>query len=122
MAKKPRILVVDDDSGMCDTLSDILEDAGFEIAVGHDGVEALEHVRKAEFDIVLMDIKMPRMNGVEACKIMRQEKPDLSVFLMTAFTVEHLVSEALSDLGVQVLSKPLDIDNMLDMLRNSLDS
>jgi two-component system response regulator AtoC len=119
MAKRLRILVVDDDVGMCDTLSDILEDAEFEVATGHDGIEAVEKVRGAQFDIVLMDIKMPRMNGVDACKIMRAENPNLVVILMTAFTVENLVVEALSDLGVQVLSKPLDIEHMLEMLRGS---
>ena len=119
MAERPKILVVDDDVGMCDTLSEILEDGGFAAATANDGEEALDRVRQEEFDVVLMDIRMPKMNGVEACKIMRKEKPELVVFLMTAFTVETLVAEALSDLGVEVLSKPLDIENMLAMIREA---
>ena len=62
---------------------------------------------------------MPGMNGVEACKIMRRENPNLRVVLMTAYAVEDLVREALSEHGVRVLSKPLDIEKTLELLQTN---
>lgn len=119
MSKQKKILVVDDDLGMCETLTDILEGEGYEVVTANDGYQAVELTTQNCFDFVLMDIRMPGMTGVEACKIMRNEKPDLKVILMTAYAVEVLVAEAIKELAVKVVSKPLDIDNVLNMIKNS---
>ncbi len=117
--KKARILVVDDDVGMCETLSDILDTKGYEVVTANNGYQAVEKVAEGDVDLVLMDIRMPGMNGVDACKTMKTEKPDLKVILMTAFTVEVLVAKAMKEHDVQVLSKPLDIEMVLNVLQDS---
>lgn len=118
MSKRVRILVVDDDLGMCETLSDILEDKGYEVVTANNGCQAVEQAKRNDFDLVLMDIKMPGMNGVEACKIIRTEKPNTKVILMTAYAVEDLVHEALKDDAVGIFFKPLDIDKVIRMLQD----
>lgn len=118
MPEKMRILVVDDDPSMCETLSDILEDKGYEVTTANDGREAVEKTKQKEFGLVLMDIKMPKMNGVEACKIMRSERPDMKIILMTAYAVEDLVQEALKDETVGIFFKPLDLEKVIQLLQN----
>lgn len=113
-----RILVVDDDPSMCETLSDILEDKGYEVATASDGHLAVQKAKQDDFGLVMMDIKMPRMNGVEACKIMRSEKPNLKIILMTAYAVEDLVQEALKDEAVAIFFKPLDIEKVIILLQD----
>ncbi len=118
MSKTVRVLVVDDDAGMCETLSDILQDEGYEAVTANDGHEAVEQAKESDFDLVLMDIKMPGMNGVEACKIMRSERPDQRVVLMTAYAVEDMVQEALKDDAVGIFFKPLDIEKVIKLLQD----
>jgi two-component system response regulator HydG len=118
VSHKTRVLIVDDDVGMCETLSDILEDQGYEVVEANNGQQAVDCAKKSDFDLVLMDIKMPGMNGVEACKIIRDERPDVRVVLMTAYAVEDLVQEALKDDAVGIFFKPLDIEKVIKLLQD----
>lgn len=118
MSEKMRVLVVDDDVAMCETLSDILEDKGYQVITANDGCQAVEQAKQSDFDFVLMDIKMPRLNGVEACKIIRSENPNVKVVLITAYAMEDLVQEALKDDTVRIFFKPLDIGKVLKLLQD----
>jgi len=122
LAKKMKILVVDDDLGMCETLSDILEDKGYEVVTATDGRKAVEEAIGSDIQLVLMDIKMPGMNGVEACKVMKKEKPNLKVILMTAYAVESLMQEALRQDGIAIFFKPLDIEKVINLLQDVRDA
>ena len=62
---KKSVLIVDDDIGTCETLSDVLEACGFDVAAVRTGGDCLEMIKKRQFDVVLLDIKMPGMNGLE---------------------------------------------------------
>ncbi|KPJ51149.1 hypothetical protein AMJ40_00655 [candidate division TA06 bacterium DG_26] len=117
-----KILVVDDDLGMCETLSDILEDKGYEVVTATDGRKAVEEAIGSDIQLVLMDIKMPGMNGVEACKVMKKEKPNLKVILMTAYAVESLMQEALRQDGIAIFFKPLDIEKVINLLQDVRDA
>lgn len=98
MRKGTSILIVDDDIGMAETLSDILEDSGYDVEVADDGVEAVERVQARTFDVVLMDIKMPGINGVKTYKKIKSIRPEVAVMMMTAYyRVEDLVFEALEE-------------------------
>ena len=116
MQNKMRVLVVDDDSGMCETLSAILEIKGYSVDTAGDGRQAVEKVRTDHYDFVLMDVKMPRLNGAEAYRIMRAEKPDLEIVLMTAYAKDGLVHDLQTDEMVKVIFKPFDMDEVLSLL------
>ena len=116
MDDKASILIVDDDEGMCETLSDIMEDRAYRPVVAFNGYEAVEKVREAPFDVILMDIKMPGMNGVETLKEIKKTRPDAVVVMMTAYAVEDLIKEALREGAYGVLYKPLDMDRMISLI------
>lgn len=115
-AKEHLLLIVDDDSGMRDTLLDILEERGFRVGVAEDGIEALEAIKTQEYDLVLMDIVMPRMNGVETLKHLREIDSHVIVIMMTAYAGHDLVEEALREGVHRVLYKPLDMDEVLQLI------
>ena len=116
MDDKVSILIVDDNEGMCETLSDIMEDRGYRPVIALDGYEAVEKVREMDFDVILMDIRMPGMNGVETLKQIRSIQPDTAVVMMTAYAVEDLIREALREGAYGVLYKPLDIVRMIGLI------
>jgi CheY-like chemotaxis protein len=107
------ILVVDDDQSMAKTLADIFRIKGYLTDVAHCGSDALKKVEQAAFDCVLSDIKMPDINGVELYKAIKKIQPELPVMLMTAYSTDTLVNEGLAEGIVAVLTKPLNIPELL---------
>ena len=84
MGKK--ILLVDDDPDFVDAVKSVVEGAGYDVSVAYDGKEALEEVAKTKFDLIILDVMMPEVNGHEACKKLK-ENPDtaeIPVILLTA--------------------------------------
>lgn len=119
-AKQHLLLVVDDDRGMRDTLLDILEERGYRVGVASDGVEALEAVKSEAHDLVLMDIAMPRMNGVEALKELKRIDGHTVVIMMTAYAMQDLIEEALREGVYEVVYKPLDVDEVLKLVDQAI--
>jgi CheY-like chemotaxis protein len=116
MDDKASILIVDDDAGMCETLSDIMEDRGYRTIIALDGYEAVEKVRELDFDVILMDIRMPGMNGVETFRQIKGIQPDAAVVMMTAYAVEDLIEDALLEGAYGVLYKPFDMERMIGLI------
>jgi two-component system response regulator HydG len=116
MDNKGNILIVDDDMGICETLSDIMEIKGYQTAIALDGYEAIQKVKDVGFDVILMDIKMPGINGVETFKQIKRIRPETSVVMMTAYAVEDLIGEALREGAYGVLYKPFDMQQMIGLL------
>jgi len=116
MDDKAGILIVDDDVGMCETLSDIMEDKGYRTIIASDGYEAIQKVKEMDFDVILMDIRMPGMNGVETFKQIKNIQPDAAVVMMTAYAVEDLIKEALLEGAYGVLYKPFDMERMIGLI------
>ncbi len=116
MGEKTKVLVVDDDQRMVKTISDILKVKGYEAAEAYTGEEAVEKVKSDHYDCVLMDIKMPGINGVEALQMIKGLAPELPVVLMSAYTTEEQVKEV-KQLGADtVLTKPLDLQMVFSYL------
>lgn len=111
-----RALVVDDDRILARTLGEILELKGWRVQVATSGVEAVNVAAREDFDVVLMDIKMPGMDGVDAFKAMKVSKPDIRVILMTAYTAEDRIGEAQREGVLRVLSKPVDVPSLLQLV------
>ncbi len=111
-----KVLVVDDDRRMVKTICDILKVKGYEAAEAYSGEEAVEKVKSDNPDCVLMDIKMPGMNGIEALKAIKAISPGLPVVLMSAYSSEEQVADAREQGAYAVLDKPLDIGAIVTFL------
>jgi DNA-binding NtrC family response regulator len=113
-----RILIVDDEKMMVKTLSDILRLRGWEVVGAHAGEEAIDFLSSGEVDIVLMDVRMGGMTGVDALRVIRERQPGLPVVLMTAFSTTELLLEAERQGAVRILAKPLAIHGLVQILES----
>jgi CheY-like chemotaxis protein len=111
-----RVFIVDDDRDHADSIAEILEMRGFDVEVAFSGEEALARFRDADFDIVLMDIKLPGMNGVETFFEFKKLRAAAHVLMMTGYSVERLAAQALENGALGVLRKPFCIPDLLDAL------
>lgn len=118
----PQILVVDDQEGVRLTLKGILSRKGYQVSVAEDGFQALEAVRKNKFKVVFMDIKMPGMNGVETFIKMKEISPDTTVIMMTAFTLENEVTQAVQEGAYAIINKPFDMERIWQILEECIGS
>jgi len=115
MSKNINILVVDDNPAMAETLTDILEVKGFTVYTAVSGAEALEILREQPADILLTDVKMPGMNGLELYRETRKQYPGLVTIFMTAYSADDLIQQGMAE-GVKiVLDKPVDINFMVHL-------
>lgn len=112
-----RILVVDDDETMVRTLCDILALHGWEAAGVYSGEQAIDAVSRERFAAVLMDVRMPGIDGVTALQRLKALAPDLRVLMMTAHTASDLHRQAARHGAAHVLTKPLQIETLLGLLR-----
>ena len=111
-----RILVVDDDADAADSLAELFELEGHEVTVAYCGDEAVQSYQNTDFDVAFMDIMMPGMNGVESFFEIRKLKPDARVYMMTGYSVEQLVQQAVDNGAMGVLGKPIEPKQVLAML------
>ena len=116
MEEKTRVLIVDDNKSLCRVLSYILNQKGYATTIASDGLEAIKLAEETSFDIILMDIRMPHMNGVEAFKEIKKLRPDAAVVMMTAYSVEELVQEALEEGALGIVYKPLDTEKIVTLI------
>ena len=121
MEPKTRILIVDDNPSITRTMALILEHKGYATTTAQDGQEAVERIVERPFDPVLMDIKMPRMDGIEAFRQIKRIRPQTTVIMMTAYTADDQIQQALDEGAYGVLFKPPDIDKLLGLLQEILD-
>jgi two-component system, NtrC family, response regulator HydG len=112
-AMKRRILVVDDDRDHAESIADILAMHGHDVDMAYTGEEALQRFSERDYDLTLMDVKLPGMNGIEAFIELRRQRADARVIMMTGFSVEKLLSQAMANGAHGVLYKPLAIGNLL---------
>ena len=117
---KAKIMVVDDDPGMVFTVTEILEDAGYEVHGAEDGYQAVELASKETIDLVFMDIRLRGIDGVEAYRQIKSVSPGTPVIMMTGFSVEGLISQAFDEGAYTVLYKPLDIPRLLVAVKEVL--
>ncbi len=120
MNEKIKVLIVDDEPNLRFTLSAILESKGFDVAAVESGFAAMEAVQKTHYPVVIMDIKMPGMSGVEAFLQIKRIDPTAAVIMMTGYALEKEINQALAEGAFSVLSKPLDIEKILGLIAESL--
>jgi DNA-binding NtrC family response regulator len=114
-----RILIVDDDPGQRSLLDSFLRSQKFETVLAESGAQALETLRAGKFDMMISDVRMPGLSGLETLRLARQEHAMLPVLLITAFTDVREAVAAMRDGAVNYLSKPIDLDELLDGVRQA---
>ena len=111
----PKILLVDDDPDLRDVLCILLESNGFEVQVAASGQEALTLFDASKIDIVLTDVKMPGMDGIELCKRLKAIAPDLNIYFMSGFS--SLTADTARALGANgVFAKPFEVVEFISTL------
>jgi len=114
-----RVLIVDDDIGFRETLADILGEKGCQVSMAQDGLQALRMIERETFDVVLMDVRMPMMDGVETYKAVKKRHPQLPVIMITAYAADEHVNESLREGAYGVIYKPLDIERTLSLMKDA---
>lgn len=118
--KIPTILVVDDEVDTCKNLSDILTELGYRVDTAFDGPSALEKVRKNTYDIALLDLKMPGMDGLTLYREIKKLRAGTVAIVVTAYAGAETQAEALAAGAWQVLAKPVDFPCLLKLVEEAL--
>lgn len=117
-AVEKRILVVDDEVNMRATLADILSDEGYCIDTAADGLSAVEMCEQQDYDVVLLDVRMPGIDGVEAFRRIHRHDESIRVVMMSAYSMDDLKRAVLDEGAIAFLSKPLDIENVIGLIQD----
>ena len=121
MNEKPKVLVVDDEASHRIMLRAVLKEDGYEVTEAADGTEAVRAVEKEPFDIILLDIRMTTMDGIEALSEIRKISPLVPVLIMTAYASVKTAVEALKAGAFDYMTKPLDIEEVKVLIEKALE-
>ncbi len=120
MSEKRKVLVVDDEDALRTVLSGELTSEGYDVGTAADGDDAISTLQKQTFDLVLLDIKMPRMNGFEVLKFVKEKHPETKVVMLTGFADLKNAIES-KKLGAEdFVSKPYDLVDLLTTIERVL--
>ena len=116
----PKLLVVDDDAGHRQMLQAVLLEEGYTIETATNGLEAVTAVESDFYDLILMDMKMPQMDGVEALEKILALSPKIPIIMMTAYASVPTAIKALKRGAHDYLNKPLDIEELKLLIKRAL--
>jgi two-component system, NtrC family, response regulator HydG len=115
------ILVVDDDVDTCRNLSDILTDLGYEVTTAFDGKSALKLVKQRGFDVALLDLKMPDIDGLTLYRRIKELRAGTVAIIVTAYAGSLTAAEVTAAGALQILPKPVDVTKLLPLVAQALD-
>jgi DNA-binding NtrC family response regulator len=119
MSHKPSVLVVDDESGILDTLRILLRNEGFEVATAQGGKAGLEQIRTGTHDLILSDVRMPQVSGLDILNAAREQDPMTPVILMTAQASLQSAISAVNSGAFYYIQKPFSNDELVAILRRA---
>jgi DNA-binding NtrC family response regulator len=114
------VLLVDDEEMLRNALSIELIDEGYTVDTATDGDEAIDILRNKNYDVILLDIKMPRVSGFEVLKFVQQKSPKTKVIMLTAYADVKNAIEAVKLGACDFISKPYDLDDVLTSISKAL--
>jgi DNA-binding NtrC family response regulator len=112
-----KILIVDDEKDLAYVLSDILKLEGYETTSVLDGYRAIEEIKKTHYDLILMDIRLPGINGVETFIQIKKIDPEERVVMMTGYAVEDLIKKAFREGAYACIHKPFDLQKVIGLIQ-----
>jgi DNA-binding NtrC family response regulator len=116
-----KILIIDDEKSICNTLKEILEYEKYEVDIANDGAEGLKKAQDSHYDLVLCDIKMPKMDGIEVLSKLQELKPEMPVVMISGHGTIETAVDAIRKGAYDYISKPPDLNRLLVTVRNALD-
>lgn len=116
-----KILVVDDEQSLREVLSIMLKRAGYAVTIAMDGEDAVELLQKEIFDLVITDLRMPKVDGMEVLKAVKSASPETVVLIITAFASADSAVEAMKQGAYDYLTKPFQVDEVQLIIRNALE-
>lgn len=115
------ILVIDDERAIRNTLKDILSFEGFEVEEAADGAEGLEMIKAKDYNCILCDVKMPKMDGIEVLEQVKELKPDIPFVVISGHGNIETAVDAVKKGAFDFISKPPDLNRLLITIRNAMD-
>jgi DNA-binding response OmpR family regulator len=116
-----RILVIDDDEGMRTLLKDFLEEEGFETECASSGFDALQEVAGRHFDLIITDIGMPGLTGLDILPKIRRLRPGAPIIVMSSFASRHVRRRSLEEGAMGCLEKPIRIEKLRKLVHHHLE-
>ena len=116
MDEKPRIMLVDDEERFRITTGRLLSVRGFEVTDAGSGKEALEELKKNAYDVIVLDVRMPEMTGIEALAAIKKVQPGVEVIILTGHASVDTAVEIMRLGGCEYLLKPCSIDDLVDKI------
>ncbi len=116
----PTILVVDDDIDTCRNMADLFDDRGYRVDAVERGDVALEHARRRAYDVGLLDLRMPGMDGLTLCRRLKQLRPRIVNLIVTGYHSDGLDEDAREAGAQQIVHKPIDFALLLALIEQAL--
>ena len=114
-----RVLLVDDEEEFVETLAERMRSRGMEVATSNSGGDALELIDKDAYDVVVLDLQMPGMDGIEALERIKRRKPDIQVVLLTGHATVEKGDEAMKHGALEFLEKPIDLSKLQEVIHKA---
>lgn len=119
MKETAKVLIVDDDVNFSETTVDLLNERGFDCTGVYSGAEAIDKVRGTDFDVILLDVRMPVMNGIETYRGIKKIRPHTVIIFVTAYRMDELAKDALREGEYGVMYKPIDIEKVVRLIQRA---
>lgn len=118
---KPNVLIIDDEIGMCETLEDILEEHNFAAESAYDGKTGLKKIKKKKFNAVILDLKLPDLNGIKVLEKIKKYSPETEVVIITAYATLENAVEAINKGAYSYITKPIDVNELINFLKKAIE-
>lgn len=116
----PRILVIDDEPDICETLETVLSLAGYAVSTAGSGAAAIEQAKGEPFDLVITDLRMPGLSGVDTVAALKQLNPSIAAIVVSGYASEEVALRCSAEGAAQIVDKPFDLDVLLRAVRAAL--
>jgi DNA-binding NtrC family response regulator len=117
--KRIKLLIVDDEKGYVDVLSNRLGKRGIEVTKSYSGSEAIQKLRRKDFDVAVLDLKMEDMDGIEVLKIFKKMAPEMVVIMLTGHGSEKAARQGIEFGAFDYLTKPCELHELVEKIREA---
>lgn len=119
--EKPKVLIIDDEVGMCETLEDILEEHEFIAESAYDGKTGLKKIKEKKFNAVILDLKLPDLNGIDVLEKIKKYSPEIEVIIITAYATLENAIDAINKGAYGYITKPIDVNELINFLKQAIE-